>query len=164
VRDNERTNRQPADRTIWGPTAVINSSSAAVILMGMLHPGFQGERDLDLPQRVLFPNGSARGDAHIWSGLALRAGIGISLTWHWRWTVAMVRRYVIARARPLIAGRDRTKSGVCDGESSGRLHLKPLPGSKDRMSPECQVQGFSLCSYFRVEAQQAILMESPATL
>jgi hypothetical protein len=89
--------------------AFLAAAVSGLVLLAMPHGGFQGGRNPNFGQTVLFLSRDGWNDVHVWGSLAMIAGIVIHLALHWRWIVCMVRRFAasgepggaLGRAQPV---------------------------------------------------------------
>jgi hypothetical protein len=85
--------------------AFLAAAASGIVLLGMPHGGFQGGRNPNFGQTVLFLSRDGWSDVHVWGSLAMIAGIVIHLALHWRWIVCMVRRFAASGERGGALGR-----------------------------------------------------------
>jgi hypothetical protein len=85
--------------------AFLAAAVSGVMLLTVPHGGFQGGRNPNWGQAVLFLSRDGWNDVHVWGGLAMIAGIVVHLALHWRWVVCMLKRFAASGERRGAPGR-----------------------------------------------------------
>ncbi|MCJ7618813.1 MAG: DUF4405 domain-containing protein [Anaerolineae bacterium] len=85
--------------------AFLAAAVSGIVLLTQPHGGYQGGRNPNFGQTVLFLSRDGWMDFHVWGSLAMIAGIVVHLALHWRWIVCMVKRLTATGYRGAALGR-----------------------------------------------------------
>jgi len=79
--------------------AFLAATVSGLVLLTMPHGGYQGGRNPDFGESVLFLSRDNWNDVHVWGSLAVIVGIVVHLALHWRWIFCMVKRFLASGER-----------------------------------------------------------------
>jgi hypothetical protein len=81
-------------------------SALSGLVLYIAPSGYQGGRNPDYLQPVLFLSRHAWNDLHTWSSMAMISGVGAHLVLHWNWMVCTTRRLLKRRTPKRATGNE----------------------------------------------------------